>query len=205
VIGRTIFYFFFSTKVRWLRSQSMHETAWLRLSPRRLYCIRQPGITNGTTETATMAAEYHGIFLAARSPLSFVSSRERRANLFDRRVNGHPPTGSQRDTVRTIPLRFKRHRVSPLGTIAMIAEISWRERYEKHNAFLSLSLSRRSARLTANARDSSCENGVQFNARKRRSRAAAGSSDARGRARVASARFAWRTDCGDNCNFLSAV
>jgi len=37
-----------------------------------------------------MAAEYRGIFLAARSPLSFVSSRERRANLFDRCVDGHP-------------------------------------------------------------------------------------------------------------------
>lgn len=43
-----------------------------------------------TTATATMAAEYRGIFLAARSPLSFVSSRERGANLFDRRVDGHP-------------------------------------------------------------------------------------------------------------------
>lgn len=81
-----------------------------------------------------MAAEYRGIFLAARYPLSFVSSRERRVNLFDRRVDGHPPPPRGRGEIRgaqfSAQFRLDLSDIgSPLDTIAMITEISWRVRY----------------------------------------------------------------------------
>lgn len=192
------------TKIRWPHSRPMHETSWLRLS--RLYCIRQARITNGTTETATMAAEYRGIFLAARSPLSFVSSRERRANLFDRRVDGHPPPrvaqryGAHTTILHTIPLRFKRHRVHPArDTIAMIAEISWRARY----GIQCFSLSQ-VCESEADCERATIPTRTAFNLMRERGDRAAQPATHEG-GRVASARSAWRTDCGDNCHFLSAA
>lgn len=155
------FYFFpqkSGSRIRGLRS------VMTTLKPARLYCIRQQGITNGTTETATMAAEYRGIFPAARLVALGSSERQRAQGEFIRSPRRRTSASPARREIWGAQFRLDLSDIgSPLGTIAMIAEISWRARYGIQCFPLAQNLRER-ARSAATVRA-----GVQFNARKRRS------------------------------------
>jgi hypothetical protein len=142
-------------------------------------------------------AEYRGIFLEP-VPHPFVGSgagRGGRTNLFDRRIDGHPPFRDSRNVAHSSPLhnslRFKRHRESP-RTIAMITEI--RPRAKCDNAFPFCAGARERSRATVRREQHSVgrEKGTD------RGRA---ESKTHERGRIA--RSTWRTDRGDNCDFLS--
>lgn len=195
------FYFFRKSRVV---AFAAYETVMTTLKPRRLYCIRQPGDNKWHDGDRYNGGWISRHFSRGSSRRSRSSERQRAQGEFIRSPRRRTSASPGRREIWGAQFRLDLSDIgSPLGTIAMIAEISWRARYGIQCFSLARDLRKRGrARSAATVR---ARTGVQFNARKRRSVLYSRRLAKHEEGRVASARSAWRADCGDNCDFLSAT